>query len=221
MDGLDSGPPSRIHFLGTIRKEPGDDGGQREHEIAHGAEGGPGRTSLAGRAVAVSPVWADGARRVCGPQSTTTTLSLPRCTAESRRGSVHFLWELAAGPGGSPGGARSHRRQRGGGCAGSDRADAAATGSAPARGRDGTGAGSLRSTVGGATVRSRRSGATVGCGGTGSALECGLAEGTRCGEEAAGTGERPAGRCDSVQGGAVEFGAGPSGRVECSLHGHA
>jgi len=34
-------------------------------------------------------------------------------------------------------------------------------------------------------------------------------------------GERPTDRCDPVQGSAVEFGAGSSGSLECSLHGHA
>src|SRR5215472_9579097 len=110
MDGLDSGPPCWVHFLGAVREEPGDDYRQRPYEIAHGAEGWAGRAGTAGRAVAMSAVRADAARGIHGPQSPATTLSLPRRAAESRRGLVYFLRGLAAGSGRSPGSARSHRR---------------------------------------------------------------------------------------------------------------
>ena len=51
--------------------------------------------------------------------------------------------------------------------------------------------------LGGAALRSGRSGATVSRRRAGSSLECGFAEGTRFGEEAADTRERPTGGFDS------------------------
>jgi hypothetical protein len=41
MDGLDSEPPSRLHFLGAVRTQPSDHGSQRSQEITGGAESRP------------------------------------------------------------------------------------------------------------------------------------------------------------------------------------
>src|SRR2546430_15879554 len=85
MDRLDSGPPRWVHFLGALREKSGGDCGERAYETVHGAEGRPGRTSSAGRTVAVSAVRADAARGVQGPQSARTLL-LSRRAGELRRG---------------------------------------------------------------------------------------------------------------------------------------
>ena len=50
MDGLDSRSPSRLHYLGAVRKQSIDAGPERTYEIAHGAEGRPGRPESVSRA---------------------------------------------------------------------------------------------------------------------------------------------------------------------------
>jgi hypothetical protein len=59
MDGLDSGASFRVHFLGAVRTEPGDDRSQRPYEVADGTKGRPWRASVVVRLVALPAVRAD------------------------------------------------------------------------------------------------------------------------------------------------------------------
>jgi DNA invertase Pin-like site-specific DNA recombinase len=59
VDGLDSRPPSRLHFVGAVRTPPSHAGGQCAHEIGNATEGRTGRAGAAERDAALPAVWAD------------------------------------------------------------------------------------------------------------------------------------------------------------------